>query len=391
MTNPRRVGTVLGLITAGLTAATAHGADGPDFWVYFGTYTDSTSKGIYAARLDESGKLSEPELVAEGPNPAFLAVDPRHRFLYAAHEVGSFNGEHAGFLSAYAIDATTGHLTLLNQVSTVTPGPCHVSVDASGRVVLAANYGGSSVESFPVRADGSLGAAASVIRQEGSSVNRERQNEPHAHMVATDPANRYALLCDLGLDQILVFKLDAGAATLTPNDPPFVRANPGAGPRHFAFRPDGKFVYVINELDCTVSVFGYNAAHGLLTPVETVSTLPAGETVRPGFSTAEVIMHPSGRFVYGSNRGHDSMVVYAIDDETGKLTLVQHVPSGGKKPRSFGIDLTGRFLLSANQDTSNVVVMRIDEATGRLTPETTIVPLGKPVSVVFVPIKASQS
>lgn len=387
MKSPRRVGTVLGLITAGLAATAVQAADGPAFWVFFGTYGSATSKGIYVSRLNADGSLSAPELAAEGPNPAFLAVDPQHRFLYAAHEVGEFRGEHAGFLSAYAINATTGKVTLLNQISTVTPGPCHVSVDATGKVVLAANYGGGSVESFPVQADGSLGAAGSVIRQEGSSVNPQRQAEPHAHCVVADPANRFALLCDLGLDQVLVFQLDAAAATLAPNNPPFVRAAPGAGPRHLAFRPDGKFVYVINELDCTMTGYAYNAAHGVLTPVETVSTLPVGVSMQPGFSTAEVVMHPSGRFLYGSNRGHNSIVVYAVNDETGQLTLVQHVPSGGKRPRSFGIDPTGRFLLSANQDSDLVVVLRIDETSGELTPTGGTVAVGKPVSVAFARVR----
>jgi 6-phosphogluconolactonase len=391
MKSPRRVGTVLGLVTAGLTATCGaphvHAAEGPDFWVFFGTYTGATSKGIYVSRLNASGQLSVPELAATVPNPAFLAVDPSRRFLYATSEVGTFRDEKAGFVSAFTIDAATGKIALRNEVSTITGGPCHVSVDATGKVVLVANYGGGSVQSYPVKPDGGLGAAASFIKQSGSSVNPARQKEPHAHCIGVDPANRFALLCDLGLDQVLVFKLDPDAATLTPNDPPFARTAPGAGPRHFAFRPDGKFAYVINELDCTIGAFAWNSARGELTSVQNLSTLPVGISVQPGFSTAEVVVHPSGRFLYGSNRGHDTIVVYAIDDASGEMTLVEHVASGGQKPRSFNLDPTGRFLLSANQDSGTVVVFRVDDATGRLTATGTTVAIEKPVCVAFVPVK----
>jgi 6-phosphogluconolactonase len=355
--------------------------------VYFGTYTDTTSKGIYVSRLDTDGKLSSPELVAEGPNPAFLTVDPQQRFLYAVHEVGKFGDENAGYVSAFAIDPATGRLMLLNKVSTITGGPCHVSVDVSGRVVLVANYGGGSIQSYPVEPDGRLGAAASFIKQSGSSVNPARQKEPHAHWIGVDPANRFALLCDLGLDQVLVFKLDPALAKLTANEPPFARVAPGAGPRHLTFRPDGKFAYVINELDCTISAFAWNSARGELSPVQTISTLPDGVAVQRGISTAEVFAHPSGRFLYGSNRGHDSIAVFAIEDASGELALVDHVPSGGRTPRSFNLEPTGRFLLSANQNSGSVVVFRIDERTGRLAPTAATVSIEKPVCVVFAAAK----
>lgn len=386
---PRQWQRALGWFAVGACSFVSGGyaAAGRDLWVYVGTYTGPKSKGIYVSRLDSSGKLSAPELVAETRNPAYLAVDPQHRFLYAANEVGSFNGEKAGSVSAFAIDAGSGRLAPLNQVSTVTPGPCHVSVDATGTVVLAANYGGASVQSYSIRSDGSLADATSVIRQQGSSVNRERQNEPHAHWIGTDPSNRFALLCDLGLDQVLVFALDAATATLTPNDPPFARAQPGAGPRHLAFRPDGRFAYVINELDCTMSVFAWDQQRGELTGVQTISTLPPGAVMEPRFSTAEVVMHPSGKFLYGSNRRHDTLVVFAINDNTGELTLVEHVPSGGQVPRNFNLDPSGRFLLSANQDSGNVVVFAVDAQTGRLTSTGAQIEIEKPVSIVFVPVQ----
>ena len=377
----------IGLCLASIGWSTGCGAApaGQDYWVYFGTFTGGTSKGIYVSRMDADGNLSAPELAAASPMPSFLAVDRRHRFLYASNGTNVFDGKRSGSASAFALDARTGRLTPLNQVSTVAPGPSHIGVDATGRVVIVANYAGSSVTAFPVKADGSLGEASSFIPQHGSSVNPARQNVPHAHCVVFDRGNRFALVCDLGLDQVLVFKLDPDHATLTPNDPPFAPVAPGSGPRHLAFNPDGRFAYVINELACTMTAFAYDAARGTLAEIQTISTLPAGETARPGYSTAEVFVHPSGRFLYGSNRGHNSIVAYAIDGSTGKLSLVEHVPSGGRIPRSFNLDPAGRFLLSANQDTGNVVVYRIDNQTGSLTPTGTKVEVDKPVCIVFVP------
>jgi 6-phosphogluconolactonase len=382
MNLPRRLQLVSVVLSLGASVAAAQ-----DYWVYFGTYTGAKSQGVYVSRLTADGRLTAPELAAASPNPAFLAVDPSHHFLYAANEIGNFAGGKSGSVSAFALDAHTGRLTALNQLSTVGPGPAHVSVDATGKVVMVANYGGGSVASFPVNPDGSLGAAASFFQMHGSSVNPARQQEPHGHFVTADPTNRFALMCDLGLDQVLVFKLDPAAGTLTPNDPPFARLKPGAGPRHLAFRPDGKFVYVINELDCTLTAFAYDAAHGTLAEVQSISTLPPGEEVRKNYSTAEVFVHPNGKFLYGSNRGHDSLAVFSIDAATGKLTLVEHLPSGGKTPRNFNLDPAGRFLLSANQDSGNVVVFRVDEKTGRLTPTGDSVELQKPVCVVFVPVE----
>ena len=362
------------------------GAAAQDYWVYFGTYTTARSQGIYVSRLDASGRLTAPELAAATVNPSYLAVDRQHHHLYAANEIKNYQGGKSGSVSAFALDARSGRLSALNVQSSLAPGSSHLAVDATGRTVLVANYAGSSVVSYPVQADGSLGAPVSFIVQQGSSIH-PRQAAPHAHCILTDPANRFALLCDLGLDQVLVFKLDPATATLTPNDPPCARLKPGAGPRHFAFRPDGRFVYVINELDCTMTVLAYDATRGALTEIQTISTLPPGEEHHDDYAAAEVFAHPSGRFLYGSNRGANSIVVFAIAEATGRLTLVEHVSSGGQKPRGFNLDPTGRFLLSANQDTNRVVVYRIDEQTGRLAPTGRAVEIDKPVCVVFVPVQ----
>lgn len=382
------LGSTLILFIAGvLVPSRAVAADAPDYWVYFGTYTGAKSKGIYVSRMDAAGKLTEPKLAATTASPTFLATDPQRHFLYAANEIGNYQGQHAGSVTAYAIDAATGNLTELNQQSSGGDGPCHVSVDATGKTVMVANYNGGSVESLPVHADGSLGAPASFIQHTGSSVNPGRQAGPHGHCIIADPSNRFALTCDLGLDKVLIYQLDAATAKLTPSDPPFATVKPGAGPRHLAFSPNGKFVYVIDELDCTLTVFTYDASHGTLAQIQSLSTLPAGEAMRPNYSCAEVVVHPSGKFLYGSNRGHNTIALFRIDADTGKLTLVEHTSTAGEKPRNFNLDPSGRFLIAANQDSGNVVAFTVNPDTGHLTPTGQQLQIGSPVAVLFVPVK----
>ena len=382
---------VLGQRAAGAERSGA-AARSSRFLVYVGTYTGPKSKGIYVARFDTAtGDLGAPTLAAETANPTFLAVHPRlptlysaeRPVLYAANETGW--GGKSGTISAFAIDRQTGQLTLLNSQSSRGSGPCHVSVDASGRCVLAANYGSGSVVALPVRRDGSLGEAVGFVQHAGMSVNAKRQEGPHAHFIQADPGNRFAVVCDLGLDQVLVYRLDAARATLEPNDPRFASVKRGAGPRHLAFDPRGRRAYVINELDSTLTAFSYDGRRGALEAFQTVPTLPEGCTNQN--STAEVEVHPSGRFLYGSNRGHDSIVVYALDRDTGRMSLLQHQSTLGKNPRNFALDPTGRWLLAANQDTHNVVVFRVDPATGRLTPAGRSLEVGAPVCLKFVPEK----
>ena len=353
--------------------------------VYFGTYTGKESQGIYASELDlKTGVLSEPQLAAQTVNPAFLAVHPSKKYLYAVGEVSEFEGKKTGAVSAFAIDEKTGMLTLLNKQSSMGTGPCHLVVDATGKAVLVANYGGGSAASLPIASDGTLGLAASTMQHTGSSVNKGRQSAPHAHSINLDKANRFAFCADLGLDQILIYKFDAAKATLTPNDPPYGVVAPGSGPRHFAFHPSGKFAYVCNELTSGITAFNYNATAGALEEIHTLSTLP--EPVK-GNSTAEVQVHPSGKFVYVSNRGHDSLAIFTIDQTTGKLTAAGHQKTGGKTPRNFGIDPTGQFILAAGQSTHDVHVFRVDQATGQLTATGQSVKVGSPVCVKFVAIE----
>jgi 6-phosphogluconolactonase len=353
--------------------------------VYFGTYTGPASKGIYVSRFDTAtGGLTPPELAAETPNPSFLAAGPDGRFLYAVNEVGEFQGKKSGFASAFAIDRATGRLALLNQSSTGGADPCYATVDRSGRSLLLANYSGGSVAALPIGPDGRLGAASAVVQHKGSSVDRERQEGPHAHSIDLDAANRFALVDDLGLDKVLVYRFDPARGTLTPHDPPSASVAPGAGPRHLAFHPDGRHVYVINEMQLTITAFRYDAERGVLEQARTLSTLPAGVAPRPEYSTAEVRVHPSGRFLYGSNRGHDSIAVFAIDRETGALTPVEHVSTGGKTPRNFTLDPTGAYLLAANQGSDSVVVFRVDADTGRLQATGQTLHVSSPVCVTFV-------
>jgi 6-phosphogluconolactonase len=365
------------------TARAPSAAKEADKWlVYFGTYTaPGKSRGVYVASFDgATGKLGIPRLAAETESPSFLALHPTRPLLYAVNELDNFGGQLAGSVSAFAIDAATGDLRELGRVSSRGAHPCHLIVDRTGRYVLVANYTGGSVASFALRPDGSLEAAAkSLVQHTGASVDPNRQKAPHAHMIATDPANRHALVADLGLDQLLVYAFDSGR--LTPAATPPARIEPGSGPRHFAFSPNGGDLYVLNEMRLTITAFRYEASR--LSEFQSVSALP--ESLKPGLadSGAEIQVHPSGRFVYASLRGQDSLAVFARDARTGRLALVEHVPSGGRTPRSFVIDPTGRYLLAANQQSDQVVVLGIDPVTGRLQPTGEVVGVGAPVSMSF--------
>jgi 6-phosphogluconolactonase len=352
--------------------------------VFIGTYASPASKGIYVARLDPAtGALSAPTLAAEIRNPSFLAATADGRFLYAVSEVDAVAGTPGGAVAGYAIDKAAGTLKALNSQSTVGGGPAHVSV--AGNMVFAANYGGGSIAAYQMAADGTLKPASSFVQHKGSSVDPNRQKGPHAHAVTPDPSGKFLYVPDLGLDQVLIYRIDAAAGTIAPATPPFAAITPaGSGPRHITISRDGKHAYVITEMLCTIGVFDRNVTSGALAPVQTISTLPAGQAVEQGMSTAEVLLHPSGKFLYGSNRGHDSLVVYGVDASTGKLTLLQHVPTGGKMPRAFNFDPTGTFLVVGNQNSDTVATFRIDPAKGTLTATGHTISVGKPVSFEFV-------
>lgn len=384
--HPNGVVLAMGFIVAATAASAgeqkAESAKSDKTSVYVGTYTQRGSKGIYLAHLDtNSGELRLEGLAGEVVNPSFLAIHPNRRFLYAIGEVGQFAGGKGGAVSAFAIDTESGKLNLLNQKSSRGPGPCHVVVDKSGKNALVANYGGGSVACLPIGEDGRLGDATSFIQHQGSSVNPQRQKGPHAHSINLDPANRFAFAPDLGLDWIKIYAFDAARNSLTPHDPS-AGVTPGSGPRHFDFHPNGRVAYVINELASTITAFGYDADRGTLQTIQTVSALP--DSFEGKSFTADVHVHPSGKYVYGSNRGHDSIAIFAVDSATGKLTPIGHESTEGKTPRNFGIDPTGAYLLAANQDTDNIVVFRIDPATGKLSPTGQSIRVPMPVCVKFL-------
>jgi 6-phosphogluconolactonase len=352
--------------------------------VYIGTYTGAKSKGIYMAQFDPAtGKLGAAELAVRTTGPSFLAVHPGGRFLYAVGETSNLGGKNLGAVRAFRIDETTGRLKLLNQQSSGGEGPCHLSVDKEGKCLLVANYGNGSIAALPIQTEGKLAEASAVIQHQGSSVNPERQAGPHAHFITADAADRFALACDLGLDKVLVYHLDPAKATLLPNDPSFASVQPGLGARHLVFSPDGRFAYVISEIGATLTAFAYDPQRGALKELQTVSMLP--QDFKGAKSAAEIQIHPSGRFVYGSNRGHDSITVYSIDPVTGKLSWVDCQASQGKTPRHFVIDPTGQWLLAENQDSDSIVVFRLDPATGRLSPTGQVIEVPSPVCAVFAP------
>ncbi len=371
---------------AALMAIPALAADPPkELLAYFGTYTNGgKSKGIYCYKLDlASGKLSEVGVTEGIKNPSFLAIAPDGKHLYAVSEV-SEGGKPTGAVTAFQLNSKSGKLTSLNHQSSEGAGPCHVAVDKTGRCVLVANYGSGSVASYQVAEDGSLKAAASAIQHEGSSVDPGRQKGPHAHSINVSPDNRFAFAADLGLDKVLIYRLDPAKGTITPGDPAFGATPPGGGPRHFAFRPDGRFAYVCNEMKSSVTAFGYDAEKGSLAEIQTITTLPADAQEIKGNSTAEIQVHPSGKLLYCSNRGHDSLAIYAIDEKTGKLTAAGHQKTIGKTPRNFGIDPTGQFVIACNQSTDNVAVFKVDQTNGKLTQVGDLVAIPAAVCVKFV-------
>ncbi len=377
------------LLLAGATVAStrliAQSSESKEYLVYVGTYTRRGSKGIYAFRYNPStGQFAEIGLAAETESPSFLAAHPNRKFLYAVNETGNYNGKDTGAVTAFSIDAASGKLAKLNQVESRGAAPCHLVVDQTGKSVAVANYSSGTAAVFPVQDDGSLGEASSVVQHSGSGPD-PRQGAPHAHAAVLSPDNRFLFVADLGVDRVYSYRLDPAKASISSNDPAFVRTPPGSGPRHFAFHPNGKFAYANGELTLTVTAFSYDAPRGSLVELQTLSTLPA-DFKGENNSTAEIEVHPSGKFLYVSNRGHNSLAIFSIDPNKGTLTARGHASTQGSTPRNFAIDPTGKLILAANQDSDTAVVFQIDQQTGQLksTGQTLQVPV--PVCVLFVGI-----
>jgi 6-phosphogluconolactonase len=382
------------LFNAVLPSPAAHGAEpSAGQLVWFGTYTGgpANSEGIYVSRFDAAtGKLTAPVLAAAAKNPSFLALHPTLPVMYAVSEVADANGKPTGAVLSFAIDEANGTLTPMNHQPSGGKGPCHVSVDRSGRAVMAANYGGGSVICLGLAADGSIkpvvaGTPGGFIQHEGKGPNLQRQEGPHGHSINPTADGRFAVVCDLGLDKVFLHALDAERATLTPHG--FGSTAAGAGPRHFAFHPGGRYGYAVNELDRTVTAFAFDPQAGTLTPFQTLSTLPADVTDTTGFSTSEIVAHPTGKFLYASNRGHDSIAMYAVDETTGRLTFLGAEPTRGKTPRNFVIDPTGKFLLAGGQNSHTVTVFQIDADTGRLSFTGQSLDVPSPVCIRFRPTR----
>jgi len=375
----------LGLALSGVLQAGSRSSERPqEMLVYVGTYTTGKSEGIYLYRMNlASGELKHVSTTSGVANPSFLTLDPQRRCLYAVNEVTDFGGKPGGAVSAFAINRKTGALQFLNQQPSLGGAPCYVTVARTGRFILVANYVGGNVSVISIERDGQLGAVSDVDQHQGSSVNPNRQKGPHAHSIVLDRANRYAYSCNLGTDKIMVYRFDSKNGKLTANQQPWVQVKPGAGPLHFAFDPGGRYAYVMNELDSTVTAFTFDSTKGTLKEAQTVNTLPDGFSGMN--TTADIHVSPSGNFLYGSNRGHNSIVVFEIEKRTGKLRFVEHAPTGGRTPRNFAIDPTGTYLLAANQDSDTIVTFRLDPSTGRLKPTGFVAEVPSPVCLKLAP------
>jgi 6-phosphogluconolactonase len=367
-----------------MTLPAARSADSSHL-IFVGTYTNNGSRGIYRLRLDgRTGALSDPEVAAEVADPTFLALHPDRPLLYALGVAHPAGGQPGGAVGAYVIEPATGRLTLLNQQPGGGGRLSHLAVDATGRALVAVSYGGNQVVAFPVAPDGRLGARTLSLQHQGPlGPNAARQDQPHPHSVTISPDNRFAFVADLGLDRVFSYRLDPGRALLAPNDPPGFAVTPGAGPRHSAFSPDGRFFYVVDEIDGSVTACAYDRAGGAAAPFQHISTLPAGFPVTDPDRAAEIRVHPNGRFLYASNRGHDSIAVFARDEATGRLTPVEIASCGGRSPRNFALAPGGAWLVCAHQDSNTLAVFRVDADTGRLVRTGGSTGLPAPVCVLF--------
>lgn len=381
----------LGLLAGNAAKAQNAAPNQKNMLVYIGTYTsNSASEGIYVYKFDgASGQLSPYKIVKDAVDPSYLTIDKKHRFLYAVNETEEYEGKKSGAVSAYAIDEKTGDLIFLNKQPSLGGAPCYVTVSDNGKFVLVANYVGGNVASFPVEKDGKLGAATDLKQHFGNGINKNRQESAHAHSITLDHKNDYAIACDLGIDKILVYRFNDKTGKLQTNEAQnFLPVKAGAGPRHFAFHPNRKFAFLINELDSTITSLAYDHEKGSLREIQTIKTIPANYARAAENSGADIHVSPDGKYLYGSNRGHNSIVSFKIDEQSGALEYIENVSTEGKTPRNFAIEPNGNFLLAANQNSNNVVVFRINKTTRKLEKTQFAATVPKPVCLKFMPFKS---
>jgi 6-phosphogluconolactonase len=388
MNAPPRWGLFCGVVVSIALAASSSSAS--DDLVFFGTHAVGPGRGLSVAHFDsDTGVLTKPQLVVEAAAPAFFVIHPDGRHLYACNSNDFARGFTGETISAFSIDPQTGRLTLINQQSSGGADPSYVTLDATNRYLLIANYKGGSIAVIRLNPDGSLGERTATIQHHGSSIDPKRQTQPYAHSIRIDPTNRFALVADLGLDKLFVYRFNARDGSLQPNDPPFATVTPGAGPRHLAFDPKGRYVYLINEMASTIVTFAWDSKKGALTQRQTLSTLPAG--FQGASQCAEILVHPNGKYLYGSNRGHDSLAVFAIDGRTGQLRLIEHVATQGRTPRNFAFDPSQQWIIVTNHGSDNAMVFRVDGKTGRLTPHGQPVDIVYPFGIGFLRVPASRN
>ncbi len=376
-----RISLLFSLLLAMFMIPALSAADG-SYWVFLGTGSNK-SKGIYRVEFDSAtGKLGKVEVAAEAVNPGFLAIHPKNTHLFAVGSITNAEGKKVDGVMSFTLDAKTGELKAINQQPSIGGGPCHINCDREAKHVLVANYGGGSTTVLPFDTDGKLSVASSFVQHKGTSVDKGRQSAPHAHSVNLDAAGKFAMVADLGLDKVLVYKYDSATGKISPNDPPSVDTPPGGGPRHFAFHPSGKFAYVCNEMASSVTAMTYDSSKGEFKTLNTVTTLPKEHK---GNSTAETVVHPNGKFVYVSNRGHNSIAIFAIDEKSGEVKAMGHQGEGINIPRNFNIDPTGKWMIVGNQAGNSIVVFEVDAKTGQLKTTDQKAEVPAPICVRFVP------
>lgn len=350
--------------------------------LYIGTYSDAVSGGVNSVSMDTvSGRLTACKIAVYAKNPSFLALSPDGKFLFAVDEIEGYGASQGGAVSSFRIVKGGGQLELINSQPSMGAHPCHLTVSRNGKFVLVANYTGGNVAVLPVSENGTLGEPVCVKQHTGKGPNINRQEKPHAHSITLSPDNQYAYVCDLGIDRIMIYRFDTASGQLTPGSVQFFQTAPGAGPRHFCFSPDNRRAFVINELNSKMTSLDYDPSDGSLREIQTLSTLP--DDFKDENTCADIHVHPGGRFVYGSNRGHDSIAVFGLDPETGHLKPAGHQPVGGKTPRNFAIDPTGTYLLAANQNSNTINVFKINLKDGSLSPTGNSVKVEKPVCILM--------